>query len=119
MKNPFDPTTAPIDSLAAEHPLHSDRLNPEWLRNRFRQPAEWSPEFTDEHMLRDKQRVPVPASVLVPLVVREGHLSLLLTQRSAHCTQPLTQLLHHFCIGGLNATGFVVLQVSQCFKHET
>ena len=84
MKNPFDPTAAPIDSLAAEHPLHSDRLHPEWLRNRFRQPAEWTPEFTDEHMLRDKQRVPVPASVLVPLVVREGHLSLLLTQRSAH-----------------------------------
>lgn len=84
MKNPFDPTTAPIDSLAAEHPLHSDRLNPEWLRDRFRQPAEWTPEFTDEHMLRDKQRVTVAASVLVPLVVREGHLSLLLTQRSAH-----------------------------------
>ena len=84
MKNPFDPTAAPIDSLASEQALALERLDPEWLRQRFRQPAEWTPEFTDEHVLRDTQRAPVPASVLMPLVVRENHISLLLTQRTAH-----------------------------------
>lgn len=84
MKTLFDPTTAPIDALAAEPPLPTERLNPEWLRDRFRQPVDWTPEFTDEHVLRDTQRVPVPASVLMPLVVRENQISLLLTQRTAH-----------------------------------
>lgn len=84
MKTLFDPTTAPIDALAAEPPLPPERLNPEWLRDRFRQPVDWTPEFTDEHVLRDTQRVPVPASVLMPLIVRENHISLLLTQRTAH-----------------------------------
>ena len=84
MKTVFDPTQAPIDTIAAELPLEPGRLHPDWLRRRFREPAQWSPEFTDEHKLRDPLKVPVPASVLVPLVARDDDLSLLLTQRTAH-----------------------------------
>lgn len=84
MKTPFDPTLAQIDAVASELPLDPSRLSPDWLRSRFSQPVDWLPEFTDEHLLRDPQRTPVPASVLVPLVVREQGLSLLLTQRTAH-----------------------------------
>lgn len=84
MKTVFDPTQAPIDTIAAELPLEPGRLDPDWLRRRFREPAPWSPEFTDEHKLRDPLKTPVPASVLVPLVTRDDDLSLLLTQRTAH-----------------------------------
>ena len=84
MKSPFDPTLAQIDAIAMELPLEPSRLQPDWLRQRFGQPVDWSPEFTDEHKLRDLQKVPVPASVLVPLVLRDDELTLLLTQRTAH-----------------------------------
>lgn len=84
MKSPFDPTLAQIDSWATESPVELARLHPVWLRERFLQPAVWTPEFTDEHLLRDPHKTPVPAAVLMPLVVRDGHFTLLLTQRSAH-----------------------------------
>ena len=84
MKTPFDPTLAPIDTVAAESPLDPARLHPDWLRRRFSEPADWSPEFNDEQRRRDLQKTPVPASVLVPLVVRSDDLTLLLTQRTAH-----------------------------------
>ncbi len=84
MKTPIDPTLARIDALAAEPPVDRSRLDPQWLRQRFLQPPSWSPEFTDEHSAVEADRPLVPASVLVPLVVRDQTLSLLLTQRTAH-----------------------------------
>ena len=57
------------------------RLAPSALQRRFAQPPIWSP---DAHIERWLQGIPaVPASVLIPLVVRE-RLGLLLTQRTAH-----------------------------------
>jgi 8-oxo-dGTP pyrophosphatase MutT (NUDIX family) len=84
MKTPFDPISSEIDALASEPPVELARLDPDWLRQRFSQPPEWSPEFSDEHSLSDADKPLVPASVLVPLVVRADALNLLLTQRTAH-----------------------------------
>ncbi len=80
----IDPTLAPIDALAGEPPLPAALLAPDWLRERFRNPVAWSPEFGDEEAMNFSGRPPVPAAVLVPLVVREQGLGLLLTMRTAH-----------------------------------
>lgn len=80
----FDPTTAPVASIADELAVPSEHLVAQWLRQRFASPPVWQPEITDEHGLR-LQRLPLrPASVLIPLVAREGGMTLLLTQRAAH-----------------------------------
>ncbi len=60
------------------------RLQSNWLRERFARPVEWQPEFTDEHRLLDAAQRLTPASVLVPIIVHPDHMSLLLTQRTAH-----------------------------------
>ncbi len=84
MKTPFDPTLAEIDERAPEPPVPVSRLHPHWLRERFSQPPEWTPEFSHEKSLLDKEGPLVAASVLVPLVVQADELRLLLTQRTAH-----------------------------------
>jgi 8-oxo-dGTP pyrophosphatase MutT (NUDIX family) len=83
----FNPELLPIDSLAGEDPVHPERLTLSWLRERFAEPPQWIPEKTDEHRLRERAdgRI-VDAAVLVPLVDREGALTLLLTQRTEHLT---------------------------------
>ncbi len=53
------------------------------LRRRFLSPPAWSPEILGESRFND--RVPVHASVLVPLVLRD-ELHVLLTQRTDHLT---------------------------------
>lgn len=71
-------------SIAGELAVPSEHLATQWLRQRFATPPIWQPEITDEHGLR-LQRLPLrPASVLIPLVDREGGMTLLLTQRAAH-----------------------------------
>lgn len=80
----FDPEIAPVASIAGERAVPLAHLAAPWLRQRFASPPIWQPEITDEHGLR-LQRSPLrPASVLIPLVVREGGMTLLLTQRTAH-----------------------------------
>lgn len=83
----FDPELLPVDSLAGEDPVHPERLTLSWLRERFAEPPQWTPEKTDEHRLRERAdgRI-VDAAVLVPLVDRKGALTLLLTQRTEHLT---------------------------------
>jgi 8-oxo-dGTP pyrophosphatase MutT (NUDIX family) len=78
----FDPAQRPIDAVAGEPPVPPERLRAAWLRERFAAPPEWLPETSDES--RAARTNPVPASVLVPLVQREGGLTVLLTQRTAH-----------------------------------
>ena len=78
----FDPAQLPIDAIAGEPPLPHERLTPGWLRERFARPAGWLPETADES--RAVKAHPVPASVLVPLVLRPQGISVLLTQRTAH-----------------------------------
>ena len=51
------------------------------LRRRFQQPPAWAPEIAGEP--RFFERTPAPASVLVPLVLRDD-LTVLLTQRTDH-----------------------------------
>ena len=80
----IDPTLAQIDALAGEPPVPASQLEPGWLRERFRTPVAWSPEFGDEQAMNLSDRLPVPAAVLVPLVVRDHGLQMLLTMRTAH-----------------------------------
>ena len=82
----FDPEIIPIESVAGEAALASERFTAEWLRARFANPPVWLPESSNEHLLRLKTTPVVPASVLLPIVMRDEGLTLLLTQRTAHLT---------------------------------
>lgn len=80
----FDPETLPIQSIAGEAPVPAGRLTAEGLRRHFAEPRQWTPEVSDEQLMRKTTSAPTPASVLMPLVQRDGGLTLLLTQRTAH-----------------------------------
>ncbi|HEY8609124.1 MAG TPA: CoA pyrophosphatase [Noviherbaspirillum sp.] len=80
----FNPETLPVDSIAGEPAVPPDTLTASWLRERFANPPAWSPENFEEPLVRLAGRAPTPAAVLMPLVLREGGMTLLLTQRTAH-----------------------------------
>ncbi|SNT01074.1 NUDIX domain-containing protein [Noviherbaspirillum humi] len=80
----FDPEHAPLHSVAGESALAGERLTADWLRARFTEPPAWNPETTDEQRLRKNITTLIPAAVLLPIVLREGGMTLLLTQRTAH-----------------------------------
>jgi 8-oxo-dGTP pyrophosphatase MutT (NUDIX family) len=82
-KTAFDPTQLPIEAIAGEAAVLLERLAPDWLRQRFAEPPEWTPE-PSEPPLGVHRGEPTPASVLVPLVLREDGVRLLLTMRTAH-----------------------------------
>ena len=88
----FDPAHANIDAVANEPALHQSRLAPDWLRQRFAQPTIWTPEFVVEPELNADQREPVPAAVLLPMVLRQNQLKLLLTLRTAHLNDHAGQI---------------------------
>src|SRR6185437_8441715 len=44
----FDPQLIPVESLAGEAPVATERLAEQWLRQRFADQAEWTPEPSDE-----------------------------------------------------------------------
>ncbi len=84
MSNPplFDPRTVPVAGRDAHLPVvPSAALQASALRRRFAAPPDWSPELRTEPSF--SSRTPSPASVLVPLVVRET-LTVLLTHRTSH-----------------------------------
>jgi 8-oxo-dGTP pyrophosphatase MutT (NUDIX family) len=83
-KSSFDPEVIPVDSVAGEAAVAPERLSAEWLRARFLDPPQWTPEHTDEHRLRPTIKPPTPAAVLMPIILREDGLTLLLTRRTAH-----------------------------------
>ncbi|WP_199538613.1 MULTISPECIES: CoA pyrophosphatase [unclassified Duganella] len=86
-KSLFDPQQLPIDAIAGEPAVAPERLTPAWLRGRFIEQPAWKPEGAEESLGSLSQRpTPTPASVLIPLVLREGGLTILLTQRTAHLT---------------------------------
>jgi 8-oxo-dGTP pyrophosphatase MutT (NUDIX family) len=62
-------------------PVSEGALGADAIRLRFARDIAWTPEFQKEERFTD--RLPTPAAVLVPIVVRDG-LSVLLTQRTAH-----------------------------------
>ncbi|MBC3909231.1 CoA pyrophosphatase [Undibacterium umbellatum] len=82
----FDPQAFPIHSVGDELAVPVENLSPAWLRQRFLQQYEWSPEVVDESFF--SKNLPFrPASVLIPIVMRDEGLTVLLTERAAH--------LHH------------------------
>lgn len=77
----FDPRHAP--SLGTDAQLAAvppQRLTADALRARFQAPPVWEPEVRAEPRFTDRE--PARAAVLVPVVVREGGPTLLLTERS-------------------------------------
>jgi 8-oxo-dGTP pyrophosphatase MutT (NUDIX family) len=93
----FDPETVPHDPDFADParrgapvPVHA--LAPDALRHRFIEPPVWTPEMRSDARLFDPTVEPRPASVLVPLVVRDGGVNVLLTQRTSHLTDHAGQI---------------------------
>ncbi len=86
----FDPRKVPVtgvdNHLAA---VPRERLAPQALRLRFQNPPQWQPEIRQEPVW--VVREPVPASVLIPVVVRSSP-TVLLTQRTAHLSSHSGQI---------------------------
>lgn len=80
----YDPEALPVESLAGEPAVAPEHLCESWLRARFASPPAWEPEHFEERLMRKPSGEPTPASVLMPIVVRDDGLTLLLTQRTAH-----------------------------------
>lgn len=79
----FDPQRLP--ALAVDDHLPAvpiDRLSAHALRDRFAKPRNWTPELVAERPLGP--RSPAHASVLVPLLERDGGVTVLLTRRADH-----------------------------------
>jgi len=91
-KLPFDLSSAVVESIGGEAAIHPERLAPDWIRSRFAKPPEWQPEISFENRLRTAINPPIPASVLIPIIVREHGLSLLLTRRTEHLTEHAGQV---------------------------
>jgi len=86
----FDPRQVPVVGVDAHLPrVDARHLRPDALVARFASPPLWTPEMVAEP--RFSERLPVRASVLVPLVVRE-RLTVLLTQRTQHLSSHSGQI---------------------------
>jgi 8-oxo-dGTP pyrophosphatase MutT (NUDIX family) len=80
----LDPQSVPVLGTDAHlSAVPADRLRAEALRQRFGTASGWEPEIAgDGRLFAD--RTPAHASVLVPLVAREGGPTVLLTRRTDH-----------------------------------
>ena len=80
-----NPQEIPVDGVD-DHlpPVPAERLLPQALRQRFATPPAWLPEIPGDGARFNPTGPTAQASVLVPLVVRDGGLQVLLTQRGAH-----------------------------------
>jgi 8-oxo-dGTP pyrophosphatase MutT (NUDIX family) len=93
----IDPEAVPLDPAFADVALRGAavdpyRLQPLGLRQRFAQPPVWTPEMRSDARLFDQSLDPRPASVLVPLVVRDDGVRVLLTERTAHLADHAGQI---------------------------
>jgi 8-oxo-dGTP pyrophosphatase MutT (NUDIX family) len=80
----FNPLELPV--MGVDHHLPAvpaSELSPRALRRRFAAPPQWVPEIRVEPRFIDREST--PASVLVPLVLRDD-VTVLLTQRTDHLT---------------------------------
>lgn len=78
-----DPRAIPVIGRDTHLPaIPPERMTSAALRQRFLVPPSWQPEFPGDGRLIDRE--PADASVLLPLVLREGQLSVLLTLRTDH-----------------------------------
>ena len=90
----FDAQAIPIHQVCTgEKKVASEFLEPAGLKARLQSPPQWQPEITDEnrHVIasdiiakRQAAGKVTKAAVLIPLVLKEGGLSVLLTQRTNH-----------------------------------
>jgi 8-oxo-dGTP pyrophosphatase MutT (NUDIX family) len=87
----FDPQLLPVEGLAGETALAQERLAVAWVRKRFAESPAWQPETVDESVLLEFPKLK-RAAVLVPLVERDGVLTVLLTQRTAHLANHAGQI---------------------------
>jgi len=80
----LNPHAVPVTGTDAHlPPVGSEHLTAQALRRRFALPPTWQPETQgDGRLFAGRERA--AASVLVPLVEREGGITVLLTQRTAH-----------------------------------
>lgn len=86
----FEPEVLPIETTGSGLPVVANyRLTPVGLRERFAQRLAWAPEPFEPLA---QQGDPRAAAVLVPLVVRDAHLSVLLTQRADHLSDHAGQI---------------------------
>lgn len=87
----FDPRQIPVAGVDAHLPrVPPQALQPQALVQRFAQNHTWTPELRGEP--RFSSREPVNASVLVPLVLRDGGLTVLLTERTSHLSNHSGQI---------------------------
>ena len=78
----FDPEDLPVLGLDSHLPaVDAGRIAPAAIRLRFGAPPEWEPEIRTENKI--VERTPAPASVLIPIVLRDDP-TVLLTQRTDH-----------------------------------
>ncbi len=110
----FDPRTVPVCLVDVDLPaVPSAQLQPQALRHRFSTPPQWQAEFSAEKRWVYGQ--PIPAAVLIPLVMRE-QLTLLLTQRTDHLSTHSGQIA--FPGGKIDATDKNAVEAALREAHE-
>jgi len=88
----LEPELMPVFSTGENMPpIPPERLTPDGLRAHFAKELEWTQE-PPEQRIKAIGGDPRVASVLVPLVVREGGLTVLLTQRADHLSDHAGQI---------------------------
>ena len=86
----FDPQLIPVDGVDFHLPAVSlSALCPDALRCRFASPPQWEPEVHSEPSFLS--RLPLRASVLIPIVMRDRP-SVLLTERTKHLSSHSGQI---------------------------
>lgn len=86
----FDPRLIPIEGIDTHLPaVPASVLQPEALVHRFASPPRWVPEVHSEIIF--SSRLPLRASVLIPIVMREQP-SVLLTERTKHLSSHSGQI---------------------------
>lgn len=94
----FDPVTAQrVEAGSALSPaVPADRLHPDALRRRLQTPPAWDPESRGDPPLArgpgDPAAALIPASVLIPIVLRGPAPTILLTRRTAHLNDHAGQI---------------------------
>jgi 8-oxo-dGTP pyrophosphatase MutT (NUDIX family) len=78
----FDPRQVPVTHVDAHlAAVRLAKLHPDALRLRFAAPPSWQPELVAEKKFLDRQ--PMPAAVLIPIIMR-AEPTVLLTLRTSH-----------------------------------
>jgi len=86
----FNPEDLPVLGLDSHLPaVDAERILPTAIRLRFGAPPVWEPEIRTENKI--VERTPAPASVLIPIVLRDEP-TVLLTLRTDHLTDHPSQI---------------------------